>query len=188
MKRFNLYENHMDLSPLIDLLHREGKAIHLAKNEVFARQGFRLRHWGLVTNGYFKYMATDTDGNLHVTGFALAHSIVGEFLSLVENEPNPTDIIAATPVDVLVCDVKAVRRLLENHPDFTRSLSISLFRQAYSLYLDTHLHNPRERYLALLERCPDLLNTISLKELSSFLQITPTHLSRIRKEITFEEK
>ncbi|TGX96558.1 Crp/Fnr family transcriptional regulator, partial [Bacteroides muris (ex Afrizal et al. 2022)] len=34
----------------------------------------------------------------------------------------------------------------------------------------------------------DLLQDITLKDLASYLQITPTYLSRIRKEITFGKK
>lgn len=46
---------------------------------------------------------------------------------------------------------------------------------------------PEERYKELLERCPDILQLISLKEVAYYLKITPVHMSRIRRKITFLE-
>lgn len=62
-----------------------------------------------------------------------------------------------------------------------------LFSQTYSRYLDIYRLTPEERYKELLERCPDILQLISLKELASYLKITSVHMSRIRRKITFLE-
>ncbi len=48
---------------------------------------------------------------------------------------------------------------------------------------DLYRQTSKERYVELLNHCPDIFQHITLKELASYLQITPTHLSRIRKEI-----
>ena len=42
---------------------------------------------------------------------------------------------------------------------------------------------PEERYTAILKRCPELLNLISLKELASYLMICPETLSRLRRKL-----
>ena len=47
---------------------------------------------------------------------------------------------------------------------------------------------PVGRYRRLLERCPQVVQMLSLKDIASFLNVTPTYLSKIRKEITFEQK
>lgn len=54
-----------------------------------------------------------------------------------------------------------------------------------SRYLDMFRLTPEERYQKLLERCPDLLQQVSLREIASYLGITPTHMSRIRRRLTF---
>jgi len=38
-----------------------------------------------------------------------------------------------------------------------------------------------ELYLDLLNRCPDIQEYITLKEIASFLQVTPETISRIRR-------
>lgn len=42
---------------------------------------------------------------------------------------------------------------------------------------------PEERYVKLLERYPEVLQLISLKEIASYLKITPVHISRIRRKL-----
>ena len=63
-----------------------------------------------------------------------------------------------------------------------------LLAQTYDRFLDLYRKSPKERYSDLLAKCPEILHKVSLKELASYLQVTPTHLSRIRKEITFDNK
>ena len=58
-----------------------------------------------------------------------------------------------------------------------------LFFQTYTRYLDMYRLTPEERYDKLLERYPEVLQFISLKEIASYLNITPVHMSRIRSKI-----
>ena len=99
-----------------------------------------------------------------------------------------TSIVAATNVEVLVCDREIVYKIFNENRELHQLFSDSLFHNCYTEYLNTHRLSPKERYIALLKRCPDILQNISIKEIASYLNITPTYLSRIRKEITFENK
>lgn len=69
---------------------------------------------------------------------------------------------------------------------FGRRLSeVALFSTAQriiSIYCDT----AEERYLKLIKRCPDILNRITLKELASYIMVTPETLSRIRKKVLLQ--
>ena len=44
-------------------------------------------------------------------------------------------------------------------------------------------HTAKERYLMLLKKHPEIINNAPLKHIASYLGITDTSLSRIRKEI-----
>lgn len=185
MSNFNSYTNALDLSYWHECCAKEGTLRHFAKGEMFARRGNRLRYWGISVRGYFKYALTDTDGNVHVTGFAFKNEFIGDYLSIVNGQPLRTDIIAAADADVMLCNVNMIRRIFEEQPELRYGLAERLFQQAYTQYLDMHIKSPKERYLELLRRCPGILQNITLKEMSSYLNITPTHLSRIRRELTF---
>lgn len=45
-----------------------------------------------------------------------------------------------------------------------------------------------ERYLQLLKKCPEILQMVPLKEIASYLKITPIHMSRIRHKQSFDSK
>ena len=59
------------------------------------------------------------------------------------------------------------------------------FAQVYTQYLDSYRMTTRERYKRLLSRCPEIVQSISLKDIASYLKVTPTTISNIRREITF---
>ncbi len=70
----------------------------------------------------------------------------------------------------------------------SNTLYKSLYQIVYDRYLYLHRHSTKERYLALIQRFPKLLETVTLKDIASYLLITPNHLSRLRKEISQENK
>ena len=55
-----------------------------------------------------------------------------------------------------------------------------LFRTHVRL-IDMYCKTTAELYLDLLNRCPDIQEYITLKEIASFLQVTPETISRIRR-------
>ena len=70
--------------------------------------------------------------------------------------------------------------------DFKQAISDRLFSQVYTQYLHTYRMTTRERYKRLLLRCPEIVQNINLKDIASYLKVTPTTISNIRREITFD--
>ena len=54
--------------------------------------------------------------------------------------------------------------------------------QTYMRLLDIYCKTPTELYLDLVKRYPDFQNFITLKEVASFLRVTPETISHIRKK------
>lgn len=48
--------------------------------------------------------------------------------------------------------------------------------------MDLYAKTPKERYDELIIRDPNLFELFSLKDIASLLNITSTHLSRLRKK------
>ena len=57
-----------------------------------------------------------------------------------------------------------------------------VYTTVYDRYVDLYVKTPQQRYDELVARHPDLFDLFSLKDIASFLNITPTHLSRLRKD------
>ena len=67
----------------------------------------------------------------------------------------------------------------------TMQVKCTLIEQSYLLMyhrlIDMYCKTTAELYLDLLNRCPDIQEYITLKEIASFLQVTPETISRIRR-------
>lgn len=186
MANFNPYIDKIDMDFWRELCAKEGKLCLYKKGDYFLHSGDITRNvWGFIKKGYFKYSVTDSEGNTHITGFSFCDTPLGDYSSLVLKTPAVTDIIAATDAEVLVCNRNIVDELFEKDFKLHCVISDGFFHQTYDRFLNLYRQSAKERYIHILEYCPNILQNIALKELASYLQITPTYLSRIRKEITF---
>ena len=188
MGNFNSFIDKLDMEFWHEICAKNGKLCHYKKGELFVQQGDVIRYMGIVQEGYFKYAVTDSKGNEHITGLALPGAFVGDYLSTTHKTPCMTSLVAATNAEDLVCDCEVLNKVFNDDRELHQQLSDLLFHHVYKQYLDMHRFSPKERYIALLKRCPDILQNITIGEVASYLNVTPTYLSRIRKEITFENK
>ena len=96
-------------------------------------------------------------------------------------------IVAATSCKIFQLSGEEMLRFLDSDDmkEVKQAISDHLFSQVYAQYLDTYRISTRERYKDLLRRCPNLVQSISLKDIASYLKVTPTTISNIRREVTF---
>lgn len=191
MAHFNSYMEDIDMDFWHRLFADNGILCHIRKGESLTTEivgrSRQLKQAGIVKKGYFKYTITDNNGNERITGFSFCDTLVGDFISIMDNAPARTNIVAAVDSEALLCPTSLIREVLNSEPEVRIRIAEALFKQAYTTCLDIYRLSPAERYKALITRVPDILQNIPLKELASFLQITPTHLSRIRKSLTFKK-
>lgn len=97
--------------------------------------------------------------------------------------------MTGTPCKIFQILGKELENLLDTlHMEgLKQAMSDSVFTQIYAQYLDTYRMTTKERYKRLLLRCPELVQSINLKDIASYLKVTPTTISNIRREITFGE-
>lgn len=185
MANFNPYIDKIDLNFWRELCVKEGKLCHYKKGEYFLHRRETPKYFGFITSGAFKYTIIDTDGNEHITGLALCDTLAGDFYSSIRKESSLVTLQAITDSDVWVCSTNLFRQILKENIELRCVMAEELFRQTHDRYLNLYRQSPKERYWELIRCCTNILQDITLKELASYLQITPTYLSRIRKEITF---
>ncbi|MBR6973064.1 MAG: Crp/Fnr family transcriptional regulator, partial [Bacteroidaceae bacterium] len=63
-----------------------------------------------------------------------------------------------------------------------------LFIQAYTRVLNFYRTDAKTRYIGLLQRCPHVVKKLPLLEIASYLRVTPTTISKIRKGLSEENK
>lgn len=188
-KHFNTYKEGLDLEVLRWYCMEHGEVRTFLRGEVLECES-EPSHWmGYIDKGYFKYSVYNhTELKNYITGFAFTDEFVADFPNCMEHLCANVSIVAQTTSKVYLIDGKELERLFEMNKflkDKMSEIYKHLFLQIYSQHLDYYRLTVKERYIQLLNRCPQIVQQINLKDIASFLRVTPTTISKIRKEITF---
>lgn len=186
MTQFNLYGDYINIEPLIDLFINKGEMVKYKRNECFCNVGDGCKYIGYVATGAFRFTRDGTDGKEHIISYAFENDFIGSYSSLQSQKPTLFNIQSIKDSVIYRLPISEINSFLSNTPKFQllgrRIIEIilySLVQQVISIYCNS----PEERYIELVKRCPTILNRVSIKELSSYLMITPETLSRIRTKL-----
>lgn len=184
MPKFNIYDQRIDLAAIKDVCREKGTCRHYAKDEVFVQQGTVGRYLGVVESGYFKYTTLTSSGNEAVVGFAFEGEIVADYYNSFNGFPSEVTIKAGTDTSVSQIRTGEARNIFNSFFEGNLSaLNGTLFSEIYSRHLELYCKTPTERYLNLITRYPEIFDIVSLRDIASYLLVTPVYLSRIRKNI-----
>jgi len=185
---FNSYIDGLDLSALKAYCVHHGRLTQYAKGDYFIKTGEASQYIGFVEYGYFNYIVhNSSEQKDYMTGFAFEGEFVGDYPNCLSSNISEVTIVAGVSCKVFLLSGEELRRLLDSEgmKYLKQAISDHLFSQVYTQYLDTYRMTTRERYKRLLLRCPEIVQSINLKDIASYLKVTPTTISNIRREITF---
>ena len=141
--------------------------------------------------GCFKFIVrNEVNGKDFITGFSFNNEFVADYPNCLIGRLSEVNIVADMPSEVYVIGGDELRRMFDQDIVKLRvgkSLSEALFTQTYSRFLDHYRLDARGRYMKLLSRCPSVVQQLSLKDIASFLNVTPKTISQVRRDITFGE-
>lgn len=188
MTQFNSFYDALNTTALYAFCHKYGTIRQFEKGEFFAHEGERCKYIGIVTKGYFKYALHSSDGHEAVTGFALLNEFAVHYMSVIADTPCPTAIVAGCRSEAIIVPAQTFRDVYMRNIDPTHSheIAITLFKSCYDRYLNLYRLTPKEKYAELIRKGNNIIKTVPLKELASYLMITPQYLSRIRRELNEE--
>lgn len=101
--------------------------------------------------------------------------------------PSLLTIEAATNSVAYVISLETLHAFWETDMQTLRLRSIvaeKLYAQFYERVISLHCDTAEERYLRLIQQYPEVTNKLSLKDIASYLSVTPETVSHIRKKIT----
>lgn len=187
MTRFNPYMSHIDISFFRQLCIQCGTLHHLKRGTYLLQEGEIWPYWGFVQQGILKYSCLNlSEQKYYNVGFSFEDEFFADYPVCLYERPATLNIQTITSCDIYICSAELLRQKLEEDTETQQTARVvaeQLFMQSYARYLDLYRFTPEERYLQLLKRCPEILQLLPLKEIASYLMITPTHMSRIRKNI-----
>ena len=113
-----------------------------------------------------------------------AGEFVADFPFSLYGKKSRVSIIAVTPCKIYCLSTRDFGMRLKSDNELYKIVaetSLALFDTTYNRYIDLYTKSAKERYDELVEKHEDIFSIFSLKDIASFLNITPTHLSRLRK-------
>ncbi|MEE0978377.1 MAG: Crp/Fnr family transcriptional regulator [Muribaculaceae bacterium] len=181
---FNTYIDQIDFVAWREICVSKGKLRHFAKGEEFVSIGKVGRYIGFIQSGTLKYVARSSDGTEHVMGLVFGEGLVADWPFCLYGKEAKLAIVAVTDCEIYCVAAEEVKKRMDSDPQFRDIIMHSteeVYTTVYDRYVDLYVKTPQQRYDELVSRHPDLFDLFSLKDIASFLNITPTHLSRLRK-------
>jgi CRP-like cAMP-binding protein len=183
LKKFINEYVHLPEDVMSDVLSKFKKKT-IKKNEFLLQEGETCKDLIFVQNGCLRLYYMQEDFEVSVW-FALKHSSAIEIYSFISETPTNYFLQAIETTDILYLPKSVLNKLYETHPKmqemmrkFWEDVILHLLQRFTALQRDS----AEQRYLDLLNK-PELLQTIPQKYLASFIGVTPTSLSRIKKNI-----
>lgn len=176
----------LDLSALKNFFLEEGRPEVLEKQDCFVRQGERASLVAYVEDGMFRFVRTDSAGNEHVVGYSFRDSFVAEYSSCLCGRPALADVQALVRSRLYVLPYERLKLFWERSPEHQRLgrvVAEQMFVMAYRSLLDSYCCTPEERYVELMQTYPDLKEQRPLKEIASYIGVTPETVSAIRRKL-----
>jgi len=156
------------------------------KQEHIVEEGARCQSIYYVEDGILRAYSTDTQGNDHTLMFAIHDWWITDIYAFVQEKPALMNVQAMEESALLELRKSDLDRLYGKVPKFERFFRI-LMQNAYAreqLRMRENLTVKAEiRYRNFIQKYPLFAERVPLKQIASYLGITPQFLSVIRKRI-----
>lgn len=156
------------------------------KGELFLREGQVGNQYLILKDGFMRAYSFDLDGNDVTTAFHSKAYPVFEVASFFNRTPSKENIQALTDCYGWMITYEQLNMLFHSIPEFRnfgRAILVKGFAALKTRMLSMITETAEERYVALTDSNPEIFQHAPLKQIASYLGITDTSLSRIRKEM-----
>ena len=157
----------------------------LSKNDFLLKEGKVCNEYFFLENGFMRAFAHDIDGNDVTTNFYSGNQVVFEVSSFFNHTPSKENIQATEDCEGWYITYEELNHLfhsLYEFRDFGRAILVKGFSALKVRMLSMITETAEQRYDTLLKTNPEIFQHAALKHIASYLGITDTSLSRIRKE------
>jgi CRP-like cAMP-binding protein len=156
----------------------------IAANEFLLKEGMISNEYLFLESGFMRAFAHNTDGQEVTTNFYSGNQLVFEVSSFFNRTRSRENIQALEDCSGWVITYQQLNYLFHTLPefrDFGRSVLVKGFSGLKTRVLSMITETAEARYDALLKSNPEIFQHVPLKHIASYLGITDTSLSRIRK-------
>jgi CRP-like cAMP-binding protein len=172
-------------SQKLDLIAGHFKLKTYKKNEYFLEEGKISDQYLFLEKGFMRAFTFDLDGNEVTTYFYPENRMVFEVSSFFLRTPSTENIQALTDSKGYSITFEQLNMLFHAYPEF-REFGRAMLVKQYAAFKQRTLalinKSAEERYSQLININKEIFQYAQLKHIASYLGVTDTSLSRIRRE------
>lgn len=159
----------------------------LYKNEYLLKENNISENTYFLEEGFIRSYTFDNNGSEVTTNIYSAPCFVNDFLSFFTQKPAKENYQTLTDCVLWQTNLQNVQNNFHTIPEFrefSRLLFVINYYKLHDRMLEMVKESATSRYSKLLEEHPNIFQNTSLKIIASYLGVTDSSLSRIRKEIS----
>lgn len=159
----------------------------LRKDEILLRNGQVAKNIHFVCQGALRAYVMDYDGNIYNKNIFLESDFAGSTVSYLLSTPSNFTLEALEETILINLNYSKYRQFIEKNIDL-KNFYIAYLEKNWIIEKEERevslvMEDATERYIKLLQKHPNIDQRIQKLHLASHLGITPTQLSRIRRNI-----
>lgn len=170
----------------LTLIFNAHQKIPFEKGQLFLEKGKMANDYHIIESGLARAFTHNYDGEEITTDFYGENDILIEVSSLFRRIPAQENLQALTDGVAWKIDFEVFQGIYHKSAGFNEWGRAWMSHQLFSLkqrHIDMVSVSASDRYLKILREKPQIIRQASLKYIASYLGVTDTSLSRIRKEI-----
>ena len=157
------------------------------KNDFIFNPNRRISHYYFIESGFARSFVINAEGNEITTEFFSEGQIVIDWPAFFMRSSTSEYCKAVTSMDTWKISFGKFQTLFDKISGFRESGRSRLIKSFFLMkqrHIDLITKPAKERYLTLMSLHPEVFEYASLKDIASYLGMTDTSLSRIRRELT----
>jgi len=159
--------------------------VEFGKNDYLMTEGNSANYYFFLESGFARSYVIDLEGNDITTKFFSNKDIIIDWHSYFLKTNCKENIQAITPCTAWKITFENFMKLfkIEAFREVGRTRLVNNYFELKNHAVSIISDPAKERYLNLIKTKPDIVHNVPLKQIATYLGVTDTSLSRIRKEI-----
>ncbi len=181
-----LNKNNLSQKSISIICNSWNEEITIKKKDYLLKKHQKENYLYFVISGCIALVIENENKN-SVLGFGYTNSIITSFISFTTETPTELSLLGVSESKILKISKNQLNQLVNSnseiakwyHTIIEKTLVGHLKRQIELITL-----SPKDKYQLFIKRSGHLINSIPLKYISSYLNMTPETLSRVRTSIS----
>ena len=163
----------------------------ISKNDILLYEGGIAKNIYFLGSGVVRAYSSDQEGHTYNKNIFLAGKMVGSMVSALLQKPSSFTLQALDESILLSLNFTKFKQLILEKDDL-KNYYIAYLEKEWVIDKEQRevslvMESASIRYQKFMERYPGIDRKISLHHIASHLGITPTQLSRIRKDLKLDQ-